>query len=58
MKGTTISLLFAAPVLLAGPVQTANAASTLSADLIVTHAYLVTMNTSKATYEDGAVVIK
>jgi len=38
--------------------NTTDAATTQSADLIVTHAYVVTMNASKAIYADGAVVIK
>ncbi len=36
----------------------AGAAATQPADLIVTHAYLVTMNAAKTIYTDGAVVIK
>jgi cytosine/adenosine deaminase-related metal-dependent hydrolase len=46
--GTVFWVLFALPILSAAQ----------PADLIVTHAYVVTMNASKQIYLDGAVVIK
>jgi cytosine/adenosine deaminase-related metal-dependent hydrolase len=51
-------MLFAAAVLLAVGVRITEAAAAQPADLIVTHAYVVTMNASKQIYADGAVVIK
>jgi hypothetical protein len=47
-KQRVFSILLASPVL----------ASAQPADLIVSHAYVVTMNASKQIYSDGAVVIK
>ncbi len=54
MPDRAIALLCAVPLLFAAPANSA----VQPADLIVTHAYVVTMNASKAIYEDGAVVIK
>jgi len=48
---TVLSILLASPILAA-------AATAQPVDLIVTHAYVVTMNASKQIYADGAVVIK
>jgi 5-methylthioadenosine/S-adenosylhomocysteine deaminase len=54
----TVSIPLAARVLLAIAVSAPGAAAAQPADLIVTHAYVVTMNASKEIYADGAVVIK
>ena len=51
-------MLFAAPILFATIGDALHAATAQPADLIVIHAYVVTMNASKEIYPDGAVVIK
>jgi cytosine/adenosine deaminase-related metal-dependent hydrolase len=50
-------LLLGVPMMLAAPLNSQDVAAAQPADLIVTHAYVVTMNGSKDIYEDGAVVI-
>jgi len=51
-------LLLATPIILASPVNFTSLESKPLADLVVTHAYVVTMNRSKDIYENGAVVVK
>ena len=51
MKQTVAWMLLGAPIML-------YAAPSEPADLIITHAYVVTMNTSQTIYQDGTVVIK
>ncbi len=58
LKHTVLSILFAAWVLLAIALDTTDAATAQSADLVVAHGHVVTMNASKAIYADGAVAIK
>jgi cytosine/adenosine deaminase-related metal-dependent hydrolase len=58
MKQPVMWLLLAAPIILASPVNFRSLDSKPLADLIVTHAYVVTMNGSKDIYENGAVVVK
>jgi cytosine/adenosine deaminase-related metal-dependent hydrolase len=52
------SMLFASAIFFATAGNALHAATAQPADLIVTHAYLVTMNASKEIFPDGAVVIK
>ncbi len=58
LKHTVLSMLLAAWVLASIALGATDAAASQSADLIVTHAYVVTMDASKKVYADGAVVIK
>jgi cytosine/adenosine deaminase-related metal-dependent hydrolase len=50
-------LLLGVPMMLAAPLNSQGVVSAQPADLILTHAYVVTMNGSKDIYENGAVVI-
>ena len=58
MKKIAIWLSLAVFVLLAIPVNLTAFDPAQTVDLIIKHAYVVTMNRSKDIYEDGAVVIK
>jgi 5-methylthioadenosine/S-adenosylhomocysteine deaminase len=57
MPETAISILLALPLLLATATKTEAQTHPLSVDLLITHAYLVTMNASKQIYPDGAIAI-
>ncbi len=53
-----VYMLLGAPTILAPPLNSRGLVAKQPADLIVTHAYVVTMNGAKDIYENGAVIIK